>query len=48
MQSLILDVEEVDSSYSLARPASVVDALIWTGLAVKKIKSKWMGWCGLD
>jgi hypothetical protein len=36
MQSLILSVEEADSSYKLAR----TDAVNWFGLTVKKIKAK--------
>jgi hypothetical protein len=39
MQSLILNVEEADSSYALARFVSVLDAVNWIGLAVKKIKA---------
>jgi hypothetical protein len=38
MQSLILNVEEADSSHALARSASVLGAVNWIGLAVKKIK----------
>jgi hypothetical protein len=38
IQSLIWNVEEADSSYALARSASVPDAVNWIGLAVKKIK----------
>jgi hypothetical protein len=40
MESLILNVEEADSSYALARSVSVVDAVNWIGLAVKKIKAE--------
>jgi hypothetical protein len=40
MQSLILNVEEADSSYVLLRSASVLDAVNWIGLAVKKIKAE--------
>jgi hypothetical protein len=40
MQSLILDIEEAYSSYAIARSVSVLDAVNWIGLAVKKIKAK--------
>jgi hypothetical protein len=40
MQSFISDVEEADSSYTLARSVSVLDAVNWIGLAVKKIKAE--------
>jgi hypothetical protein len=40
MQSLILNVEEADSSYALARSVSVLNAVNWIGLAVKKLKQK--------
>jgi hypothetical protein len=40
MQSLILDVEEADSSYALARSVLVLDAVNWIGLAVKNIKAE--------
>jgi hypothetical protein len=40
MQSLILNVEEADSSYALAKSVSVLDAVNWIGLAVKKIKAE--------
>jgi hypothetical protein len=40
MQSLILNVDEADSSYTLARPVLVLDAVNWIGLAVKKIKAE--------
>jgi hypothetical protein len=39
MQSLILNVE-ADSSYALGRSVSVLDAVNWIGLAVKKIKAE--------
>jgi hypothetical protein len=39
MQSLIFIVEEADSSYALARSVSVLDAVNWIRLAVKKIKT---------
>jgi hypothetical protein len=39
-QSLILNVEEADSSYVLARSVLVLDAVNWIGLAVKKIKAE--------
>jgi hypothetical protein len=39
-QSLILNVEEADDSYALARSVLVLDAVNWTGLAVKKIKAE--------
>jgi hypothetical protein len=37
MQSLILNIEEADSSYALASSVSVLDAVNWIGLAVQKI-----------
>jgi hypothetical protein len=40
MQSLILNAEEADNSYALARSVSVLDAVNWMGLAVKKIKAE--------
>jgi hypothetical protein len=40
MQSLILNVEEADSSYALTRSVPVLDAVSWIGLAVKKIKAE--------
>jgi hypothetical protein len=40
MQSSILNVEEADSSYASARSVSVLDAVNWIGLAVKKIKAE--------
>jgi hypothetical protein len=40
MQSLILNVEEADSSYALARSVLVLDGVSWIGLAVKKIKAE--------
>jgi hypothetical protein len=40
MQSLILNVEEADSSYALASSVSVLDAVNWIRLAVKKITAK--------
>jgi hypothetical protein len=40
MQSSISNVEEADSSYSLARSVSVLDAANWIGLAMKKIKAE--------
>jgi hypothetical protein len=45
MQSLILNVEEADSSYALARSVSVLDAVNWIGLAVKKIKAQTVKQC---
>jgi hypothetical protein len=39
MQSSILNVEEADSSYALARSVSVQDAVNWILLAAKKIKA---------
>jgi hypothetical protein len=39
MQSWIWNAEEADRSYALARCVSVLDAVIWIGLAVKKIKA---------
>jgi hypothetical protein len=40
MQSLSLNVEDADSSNALARSVSVVDAVNWIRLAVKKIKAE--------
>jgi hypothetical protein len=40
MQFLILNVEEADSCYALARSVSVLDAVNRIGLAVKKIKAE--------
>jgi hypothetical protein len=40
MQSLILNVQKADSSYTLVRSVSVMDAVNWIGLAVKKIKAE--------
>jgi hypothetical protein len=40
MQSLILNIEEADSSYALERSVSVLDAVNWIGLAVRKIKAE--------
>jgi hypothetical protein len=40
MQSLILNVEEADSSYALATSVSVLDAVNWIGLAGRKLKQK--------
>jgi hypothetical protein len=37
---LILNVDEADSSYALARSVSVLDAVNWIRLAVKKIKAE--------
>jgi hypothetical protein len=45
MQSLILNVEEADSTYTLARSVSVLDAVNWIGLAVKKIKAETVKKC---
>jgi hypothetical protein len=45
MQSLILNVEEADSSYALARSVSVLGAVNWIGLAVKKIKAETVTKC---
>jgi hypothetical protein len=45
MQSLILNVEEADSSYTLARSVSVLDAVNWIRLAVKKIKAETVKKC---
>jgi hypothetical protein len=39
-QSLILNIEEADSSYALARSVSVLDAVNWIRLAVKKIRAE--------
>jgi hypothetical protein len=43
MQSLILNV--ADSSYALAKSVSVLDAVNWIGLAVKKIKAETVKEC---
>jgi hypothetical protein len=40
MKSLIQNVEEANSSYALARYVSVLDAVNWIRLAVKKIKGE--------
>jgi hypothetical protein len=40
MQSLISNVDEANSSYALAKSVSVLDAVNWIGLAVKKIKAE--------
>jgi hypothetical protein len=40
MQSLISNIEGADSSYALARSVSVLDAVNWIRLAVKKIKAE--------
>jgi hypothetical protein len=40
MQSLVSNVEEVNSSYALARSVSILDAVNWIGLAVKKITAE--------
>jgi hypothetical protein len=45
MHSLISNTEEADSSYTLARSISVLDAVNWTGLAVKKIKAETVKRC---
>jgi hypothetical protein len=45
MQSLISTVEEADSSYALARSASVLDGVNWIGSAVKKIKAETVKKC---
>jgi hypothetical protein len=45
MQSLILNIEGADSSYALARSVSVLDAVNWIGLAVKKIKAETVKKC---
>jgi hypothetical protein len=45
VQSLILNIEEADSSYTLARSVSVLDAANWIGLAVKKIKAETVKKC---
>jgi hypothetical protein len=45
MQSLGSNVEEADSSYALARSVSVLDAVNWIGLAVKKIKAETVKKC---
>jgi hypothetical protein len=45
MQSLSSNVEEAASSYALARFVSVLDAVNWIGLAVKKIKAETVKKC---
>jgi hypothetical protein len=40
-----LNVEEADSSYVLARSVSVLDAVNWIRLAVKKIKAETVKKC---
>jgi hypothetical protein len=45
LHSFISNVEETDSSYALARSVSVLDAVNWTGLAVKKIKAETVRKC---
>jgi hypothetical protein len=45
MQSLILNVEEADRSYALARSVSVLDAVNWIGFTVKKIKAETVKKC---
>jgi hypothetical protein len=45
MQSLISNVEEADNSYALARSVSVLDAVNWIWLAVKKIKEETVKEC---
>jgi hypothetical protein len=45
MQSLILNVEEANSSYVLARSESVLDVVNCIGLAVKKIKAETVRKC---
>jgi hypothetical protein len=45
MQSLISNVEEADSSYTLARSVLGMDAVNWIGLAVKKIKAETVKKC---
>jgi hypothetical protein len=45
MQSLILNVEEANSSYALARSVSVLGAVNWILLAVKKIKAETVKKC---
>jgi hypothetical protein len=45
MQSLISNIEGADSSYALAGSVSVLDAVNWIGLAVKKIKAETVKKC---
>jgi hypothetical protein len=45
MQSLILNVEKADTSYILASSVSILDAVNWIGLAVKKIKAETVEKC---
>jgi hypothetical protein len=45
MQYLILNVERTYISYALSRSLSVLDAVNWIGLAVKKIKSETVKKC---
>jgi hypothetical protein len=45
MQSLISNVEEADNSYALTRSVSVLNAVNWIGLAMKKIKEETVNKC---
>jgi hypothetical protein len=45
MHSLILNVEEANSSYALAGSVSVLDVVNWIQLAVKKIKTQTLKKC---
>jgi hypothetical protein len=45
MRSLISNIKEADGSYALARSVSVLDAVNWSGLAVKKIKAETIKKC---
>lgn len=45
MQSLILNVQQAESTFALARSISVLDAVNWIGLAVKEIKPETVSKC---
>jgi hypothetical protein len=45
MQSSILNAEEADSSYTLVRSVSVLDAVNWIGLAVVRIQEETVKTC---
>jgi hypothetical protein len=45
MQSLISNIDEANSSYALTRSVSVLQAVNWIGLAVKKIKAETVKKC---
>jgi hypothetical protein len=45
MQTLISNVEEADSSYTLARSVTVLDAVNWIRLAVKEVQAETVKKC---